>query len=128
MKVPSSVPGIFLVGSSEGKMRPWCGHCHKFLKSETAAHDCTPVNFSQVRRAPGGAKKRIRLTQKNRAMLEKIFQAAALGECLLKKTAKLQNLAKAKKPNMKAIKRNLAKMEGDASAAKRAARLVKKFL
>lgn len=131
MKTPSSVEGIFLVGPAGGKLRPWCGHCHKFLKSETAPHDCTPVDFSKVRssrKTSGAGKRRIRLTDKTRSILSKIFKAAAIGECLVKKVAKLQSLSKAKKPSIKTIKKVLSKIEGDHSAEKRAARLIKKFL
>lgn len=130
MKTPSSVAGIFLVGPAGGKLRPWCGHCHKFLKSETAPHDCTPIDFSKVRasaKKSTGGKRRIRLTPKNKATLEKVFKAAALGEDLAKKMSKVYSLCQAKKPNVKAIKRVLSK--GDSKGVeKRSNRLVKKFL
>ena len=130
MKIASSVEGVFLVGPSGGKLRPWCGHCHKFLKSETAPHDCTPIDFAKVRGASkksSEGRKRIRLTPKNKAILNKVFKAAALGEDLSKKMSKIHSLCQAKKPNIKAIKKAVTKAESK-SVEKRANHLVKKFL
>ena len=130
MKTPSSVEGVYLVGPAGGKLRPWCGHCHKFLKSETAPHDCTPVDLSKARgasKSSAGGKKRIRLTPKNREYLDKVFKAAAIGEGLSKKLAKVLSMCQAKRPNIKAIKKALMSLEAK-SVEKRAAHLVKKFL
>lgn len=82
VKIASSTNGVFLVGPSEGKLRPWCGHCHKFLKSETAAHDCTPVNLQAARaqRKVAGtkkARKSIKLTEKRLNFLKKLANYAA---------------------------------------------------
>lgn len=134
MKTPSSTPGVFLVGPSGGKLRPWCAHCHKFLKSETAAHDCTPVDF-RAARAAGAAKasqgrRRIRLTEKNRALLSKVFEGAALGEYLLKVLSKVQKLSKQKTVSGKKIGKALKGVKDGvpASAMKRGNSLKKRFL
>lgn len=134
MKTPSSTPGVFLVGPSGGKLRPWCAHCHKFLKSETAAHDCTPVDF-RAARAAGAAKasqgrRRIRLTEKNRALLSKVFEGAALGEYLLKVLSKVQKLSKQKTVSGKKIGKVLKAVKDGvpASAMKRGNSLKKRFL
>ena len=131
MKTPSSTPGIFLVGPSGGKLRPWCSHCHKFLKSETAPHDCTPVDFKAARaKSSGKGRRRIRLTEKNRALLSKVFEGAALGEHLLKVLAKVQKMSKQKTVSGKKIGKVLKAVKDGApsSAIKRGNSLKKRFL
>lgn len=132
VKQESSTPGVYLVGPSGGKMRPWCGHCHKFLKSETAPHDCNPVNLSSARSAKGaskGAKRRIRLTDKNKALLSKVFEAAAFGEDAVRVMKKLSAYSKRKNVSGKRLAR-LIKDSGSLSktGTKRAASLKKRFL
>lgn len=132
VKQESSTPGVYLVGPAGGKLRPWCGHCHKFLKSENAAHDCTPVSLSSVRRAKGssgGAKRRIRLTDKNRALLGKVFDAAAFGEDVLRLVKKLTPYTKKKSISGKRLAKIL-KGSGSLSktGTKRASSLKKRFL
>lgn len=86
VKQESSVPGVYLVGPSGGKLRPWCGHCHKFLKSEDAAHDCTPVNLQAARRnASSGSGKRRRnprLTPRKIQVLEYLAGDAAINRAM----------------------------------------------
>ena len=133
VKQESSVPGVYLVGPSGGKLRPWCGKCHKFLKSESAAHDCTPVNLKGVRRASssaGGKKRRIRLTDKNRALLSKVFDAAALGEDTLKLFSNIKAYSKKKKVSGARLAKLASAMDKGLTkkGSKRAASLKKKFL
>lgn len=130
VKQESSVAGIYLVGPSGGKLRPWCGHCHKFLKSETAPHDCTPVSRSGIKRSSGKAKRRIRLTDKNRSILERVFDAAALGEDALKVINKIKQYSKQKKVSGKRLAKLAAAMDRGLSSkgSKRASRLKKRFL
>lgn len=131
VKQASSTPGVFLVGPSGGKLRPWCSHCHKFLKSETATHDCTPISLSAHRSSgPKGAKRRIRLTDKTRATLKKVFQAAALGEEALKAISKIKAYSKHKTVSGKRLAKLASALDKGMSkaGAKRASRLEKRFL
>lgn len=131
VKQESSVAGVYLVGPSGGKLRPWCGKCHKFLKSENAAHDCTPVSLKGVRRpVTGGKRKRIRLTDKNRALLSRVFDAAALGEDTLKLLSKIKAYSKKKKVSGARLAKLASSMDKGLSkkGSKRAASLKKKFL
>lgn len=130
VKQESSTPGVYLVGPSGGKLRPWCGHCHKFLKSENAAHDCTPVSPGRRSSGPKGSRRRIRLTDKNRALLKKVFNAAAIGEELLKTLSKLKKYTKRKSITGKRLSQLTSGMDRGLSktGAKRVARLEKHFL
>ncbi len=132
MKTPSSTPGVFLVGPAGGKMRPWCAHCHKFLKSETAAHDCTPVNLSAARKSGSsshGARKRIRLTPKTKATLNKVFEAAALAEDAMRVLNKLSKYGKKKSiSGAKIAKIVKGASELSKRGNKRASSLKKRFL
>lgn len=132
MKTPSSTPGIFLVGPAGGKMRPWCSHCHKFLKSETAAHDCTPVNLAAHRGSSGGAgkvRRRIRLTPKTKATLAKVFEAAALAEDAMRALNKLSKYAKKKSVSGSKLARLVKSGSGLSKRGnKRASSLKKRFL
>lgn len=95
VKQASSTEGVFLVGPAGGPLRPWCGKCHKFLKSETAEHDCTPIDLRQVRRskaASGGGKKRTpKLTPRKQEILKKVLDYAAVGKVMGPYDAKLRN-------------------------------------
>ena len=132
VKQESSVAGIYLVGPSGGKLRPWCGHCHKFLKSETAPHDCTPVNLSAARRSGGSSKgrRRIRLTEKTKNTLSRVFEAAAAGEEALKILSKIKKYSKQKKVSGKRLAKLAASMDRGLSkrGIKRASSLKKRFL
>ena len=131
VKQQSSVAGVYLVGPAGGKLRPWCGHCHKFLKSETAPHDCTPINLSSVRKTKlKVGRRRIRLTDKNRVMLGKVFEAAALGEDVLKVLHKIKEYSKKKKINGKRLATLASSLDKGLSkkGAKRASSLKKRFL
>ena len=129
VKQESSTPGVYLVGPSGGKMRPWCGKCHKFLKSETAPHDCTPslVKGSHRPSSSGGKRRRIRLTDKTRALLSKVFEAAALGEGCLRIMDKLRKYSKNKQVSGSKIAK-LVTSPATKSSIKRAASLKKRFL
>lgn len=130
VKQESSTPGVYLVGPSGGKLRPWCSHCHKFLKSETASHDCTPVNLSAHRGSSSGkSRKRIRLTESNKALLNKVFEAAAYGEDALRVLKKLNKYSKRKSISGKRLA-NALKSANTLSkrGSKRAAHLKKRFL
>lgn len=131
VKQQSSVSGVFLVGPAGGKLRPWCAHCHKFLKSETAPHDCTPINLSSVRKTKSvGGRRRIRLTEKNRTLLSKVFDAAALGEDVLKLLHKIKKYSKNKKITGKRLSTLASSLDKGLSkkGSKRAASLKKRFL
>lgn len=131
VKQASSVEGVFLVGPAGGVLRPWCGKCHKFLKSENAAHDCTPVNLAAVRRSGGAGKtkRRIRLTPKNKETLSKVFDAAALGEDAVRLIGKLAQYSKKKSVSGKKIAQLIKGMNGlSKRGAKRSAHLKKRFL
>ena len=110
VKVASSTEGVFLVGPSNDKLRPWCGKCHKFLKSETAAHDCTPVDLRAVRQK-GTSKKsrRFRMTKTKQKVIMAMIKDAAYEHNAHKGLRKLEK-AKSDKAILKAakeIKRNL---------------------
>lgn len=132
MKTPSSTPGVFLVGSAGGKMIPWCGKCHKFLKSETAPHDCTPVDLRAARKKGQGSSKgrrHIRLTPKNKDVLNKVFEAAALAEDAMKAFNKLSKYAKRKTVSGAKIGRLIKDGTGlSKRGTKRASSLKKRFL
>ena len=105
VKQPSSVEGVFLVGPAGGKLRPWCGKCHKFLKSETAVHDCTPVDFSKVRakKGSGGTSKRNpRLTPKKIKILAAYLDYASVSKVMASQMKRLRN-AKTKQAKLRAI-------------------------
>ena len=108
VKVASSTAGVFLVGPEGGKLRPWCGKCHKFLKSETAAHDCTPVDLKAVRakqKAAGTATKHrnsIKMTAKRQALLKKLVGYAASMKVLEKQQNRLLK-AKTSKAKLAAV-------------------------
>lgn len=125
VKIESSTPGVYLVGPA-GKERPWCGKCHKFLKSETAAHDCRISRPSSSSR--GGRKKRIRLTPKTITSLSNIFESAAREMVL---NAQLKKLADARSSKQilgraKSLVKKLSK--GKSAAEKKYHRLVKKYI
>lgn len=127
VKIESSVPGVYLVGPA-GKERPWCGKCHKFLKSETAAHDCTPAHLSGGRKAVPGARRRIRLTPKTKSCLDKVFRSAAKEAVLSPALTKLA-ASSTDKAILSAAKKLRRKMKDAASSgAKKYAKLVKRFL
>ena len=127
VKIASSTPGVFLVGPA-GKERPWCGKCHKFLKSETAAHDCTPAHLSH--RSGGsqtGARKRIRLSPKTKNSLDKVFRSAAREMALAHSLGKLSQATK-DKSILKAAKSLIKKMKDPkAPASKKYKQLTKRF-
>ena len=129
VKKESGTPGVYLVGPV-GKERPWCGKCHKFLKSETAVHDCTPAHLSggSHKGASGGGRKRIRLTPKTRGALEKVFRSAAKEMTLGPKLAKLASASsdKALLSAARALKRKMK--DPKAPAAKKYSSLSKRFL
>lgn len=129
VKRESGTPGVYLVGPA-GKERPWCGKCHKFLKSETAAHDCTPAHLSggaRTRSSPG-SRRRIRLTPKTRAALEQVFRSAAK-ECVLKPKLKKIAGATTDKALLSAAKALRRKMKDPkAPAGKKFSKYVKRFL
>lgn len=128
VKKESGTPGVYLVGPA-GKERPWCGKCHKFLKSETAPHDCSPPHLSGSHKSSSaGGRKRIRLTPKTRDALEQIFKSASK-ECVL--SSKLKKLAaatsdKAIMAAARALKRKMK--DPKAPAGKKYSKLVKRFL
>lgn len=128
VKKESGTPGVFLVGPA-GKERPWCGKCHKFLKSETAAHDCSPPHLSGSHKSSSGAgRKRIRLTPKTRDALEKVFKSAAK-ECVLSSKLKKLAMAGTDKAIMAAARALKRKMKDPkAPAGKKYNKLVKRFL
>ncbi len=103
VKIASSVPGVYLVGPSEGKVRPWCGKCHKFLKSETADHDCTPVNLSAYR-GKSSKPRRFRMTKKKQAIILDLVKHAALEKGTHKCILSLSS-AKSDKALLKAAKK-----------------------
>ena len=126
VKIASSTPGVYLVGPA-GKERPWCGKCHKFLKSETAAHDCS-ISRPSSSSSRGGRKKRIRLTPKTIASLSDIFESAAREMVL---NAQLKKLADARSSQQivgraKSLIKKLSK--GKAAAEKKYHRFVKKYI
>lgn len=132
VKQATSTPDVYLVGPSGGKLRPWCGKCHKFLKSEGSAHDCTPVHLthhSGSRKSTGG-KRRIRLTDKNKSMLSKIFDAAAVGEDALRLLYKIREYSKKPKVSGKRLAKLAASFDKGLSkrGQKRASSLKKRFL
>lgn len=129
VKQESSTPGVYLVGPAGGNLRPWCGKCHKFLKSENAPHDCTPVNLSSHRgkKTSNGKRKRIRLTDKTRAKLAKVFQAAVFGDAALRAFRKLKSIPTNKTVTGKRISKTLDKVMKK-SDDKRLNRLIRKFL
>lgn len=105
VKEPSSVEGVFLVGPAGGKLRPWCGKCHKFLKSETADHDCTPVDFSKVRsmkKAGGASKRNPRLTPKKIKVLTVYLDYASVSKVMASQMKRLRN-AKTKQAKLHAV-------------------------
>lgn len=129
VKIPSNTPDVYLVGPS-GRERPWCGKCHKFLKSETAAHDCTPMHLGGGHRSSSssGGRKRIRLTPKTRANLEGIFRSAAKEMTLNKSLCSLSR-AVGDKAILHAAKKVLRAMKSPkGTASKKYSHLVKRFL
>lgn len=129
VKTPSSVDGIYLVGPAGGKMRPWCGKCHKFLKSETAAHDCTPIDFSKVRaakKANGGKSKKFRMTKKRDVLLKKLIQAGGIVKSIENSLDKIEKASspKALHKAVSGLKRSLNNKKGIAA---KTSSLYKKF-
>ena len=105
VKVASSTSGVFLVGPSNDKLRPWCGKCHKFLKSETAEHDCTPVNLAAVRRSKSSSttkKRSPKLTEKKLKLLNKYLDYASVGKVMASQLKKLQS-SKTSKAKINAV-------------------------
>lgn len=130
VKIASSVPGVFLVGSAGGKMRPWCGSCHKFLKSETAPHDCTPMTVHRgSRKSSFGGRRRIRLTPKTKAALTEIFRLAAREQVFKGNLSSLAH-AKSDKELLKKAKhfQKKASAANSALVEKKVQKLVKRFL
>ena len=129
VKTASSVEGIYLVGPAGGKMRPWCGKCHKFLKSETADHDCAPVDFSKVRAAKksGGSRPhKFRMTAKRDAMLKSLIQAGGIVKCIEGPLRQLQS-AKSPAEMNKALKKMAKALGNKKRIASKASSLYKKF-
>lgn len=126
VKIPTSNPDVFLVGPA-GKEKPWCGKCHKFLKSEGAAHDCTMVRPRGGASKPG-SRKRIRLSPGNREKLQDAFRGAARDAVVEHKIAAIRKasdkkaLLRAAKGLQKAISKGKGRMEKKFNA------LCKRFL
>lgn len=125
VKIPTSNPDVFLVGPA-GKEKPWCGKCHKFLKSEGAAHDCTMVRPKGG--SSRGSRKRIRLTDNNKAKLSELFKGAARDAVVASKLATLR-AASDKKALLRAA-RSLQKAisKGKSRVDKKYNSLCKRFL
>ena len=104
VKIASSTECVYLVGPAEGKLRPWCGHCHKFLKSETAPHDCTPVNLQAARKSShsSGKKRNPKLTPKKIKILAQYLDFASIGKVMAPQMKRLQS-AKTKKAKVRAV-------------------------
>lgn len=129
VKTPSSVEGVFLVGPAGGKMRPWCGKCHKFLKSETADHDCTPIDFSKVRaakKATGSKSKKFRMTKKRDAILKSLIQAGGIIRCIEGPLKTIQN-AKSPAEATKAVKKLMKVLSNKKKITSKTSSLYNKF-
>lgn len=98
VKVPSTVEGVYMVGPEGGKLRPWCGKCHKFLKSENASHDCTPVDLKAARHRAASLSKetknrKFRMTKNRKKQLLGLIKDAAYERVLHKN---LNSIARSK--------------------------------